>query len=105
MPPRAASRLETLGFGEVYEYKPGKLDWLAAGLPTEGDNSRRPGAGDVGRKDIGVCGLRDRLGDVRERAAATGLDVAVAVSGEQVVLGLLREKQLEMDPEMRVEQA
>ena len=36
MSPRAACRLESLGFGEVYDYVAGKLDWMAAGLPTEG---------------------------------------------------------------------
>jgi CBS domain-containing protein len=105
MAPRAASRLESLGFKEVYEYKAGKLDWLAAGLPTEGENSRRPRAGDVARKDTAVCGLQDRLGDVRDRATAAGWDVAVVVDEEQVVLGLLRSKQLEMDPQLTVEQA
>jgi CBS domain-containing protein len=95
MAPRAASRLESLGFKDVYEYKAGKLDWLAAGLPTEGENSRRPRAGDVARKDMIVCGLQDRLGDVRERATAAGWDAAVVVDEDQVVLGLLRSKQLE----------
>lgn len=33
MSPRAAWRLERLGF-TVYDYATGKVDWLAAGLPT-----------------------------------------------------------------------
>ena len=33
MSPRAAWRLERFGF-TVYDYAPGKVDWLAAGLPT-----------------------------------------------------------------------
>jgi hypothetical protein len=104
MAPRAAARLESLGFREVFEYKAGKNDWLAAGLPTEGENSRCPRAGEASRKDMAVCGLNDRLGDVRERAAKVGLEVAVVVDGEQVVLGLLRSKQLAMDPDLAVEQ-
>src|ERR1700687_2653604 len=105
MAPRASSRLESLGFGDVYEYKAGKLDWLAAGLPTEGENSQRPRAGDVARKDVIVCGFKDRLAGVRDRAAAVGWDVAVAVDDEHVVLGLLRSKQLDMDGELTVEEA
>ena len=105
MAPRAAARLESFGFGVVYEYKAGKLDWLAAGLPTEGENSRRPRAGDVARKDVVMCGLRDRLGEVRGRAVASGWDTAVVVDEEQVVLGLLRSKQLEMDQDLSVEEA
>jgi CBS domain len=105
MAPRAAARLESLGFDGVHEYKAGKLDWLAAGLPTEGENSRCPRAGDASRKDATVCGLKDRLGDVRDRARQSGLAVAVVVDGEQIVLGLLRSKELDMDPNLAVEQA
>src|SRR5207249_889428 len=36
MSPRAAWRLESLGFTEVYEYSAGKSDWGAYGLPLEG---------------------------------------------------------------------
>ncbi len=28
-----------MGFARVYEYADGKLDWMAAGLPTEGTNA------------------------------------------------------------------
>jgi hypothetical protein len=34
MSPRAAWRLERLGFGPVFDYTLGKVDWMAAGLPT-----------------------------------------------------------------------
>jgi hypothetical protein len=105
MAPRAAARLESLGFKKVFEYRAGKLDWLAAGNPMEGENSKRPRAGDVARKDTVVCGLNDRVGDVRERAGAAGWDVAVVVDDAQVVLGLLRSEQLEGEPDVMVEKA
>src|ERR1700674_628174 len=105
MAPRAAARLESLGFDQVYEYKAGKLDWLAAGLTTEGANSKCPRAGGASRKDAVVCGLKDRLGDVRDRARQSGLEVAVVVDAERIVLGLLRSKELGMDPNTAVEQA
>ena len=105
MSPRAAARLESLGFREVYEYKAGKLDWMAAGLPTEGTNAGRPRAGDVARKDVPVCGLKDRLGDVRDRARASGWNAAVVVNDDRVVLGLLRAKELENDGDLLIEQA
>src|SRR5216683_2147805 len=34
MSPRAAWRLEQLGFDPVYDYVAGKVDWMAAGLST-----------------------------------------------------------------------
>ncbi|MFF5019711.1 rhodanese-like domain-containing protein [Streptomyces sp. NPDC001165] len=43
MSPRAAAQLEQLGFRQVYDYVPGKADWLAAGLPTEGPAAENAG--------------------------------------------------------------
>ncbi len=97
MSPRAAWRLESLGFKDVSDYVDGKLDWMAAGLPMEGTNAERPRAADVARKDVVTCRLDERLGDVSERAAAEGWDSAVVVNEERVVLGLLRKKELAGD--------
>jgi predicted transcriptional regulator len=105
MSPRAAWRLETLGFKDVSDYVDGKLDWMAAGLPTEGTNAERPRAADVARKDAVTCRLDERLGDVSERAAARGWEAAVVVNEARVVLGLLRKKELAGDPGQPVERA
>jgi Mg/Co/Ni transporter MgtE len=105
MAPRAAARLESLGFREVYEYKAGKSDWLAAGLPTEGTNAQRPRAGDLARKETPTASLGERLGDVSERVRAAGWDAVVVVDDERVVLGLLRSKELTKDPDLLMEQA
>jgi predicted transcriptional regulator len=105
MSSRAAWRLESLGFGDVYDYVDGKLDWMAAGLATEGTNAGHPRAGDIARKDAPVCGLNDRLGDVGERVKASGWNAVVVVNSERVVLGLFRSKELAGDPDQLVEQA
>lgn len=105
MSPRAAWRLESLGFGDVYDYENGKLDWLAAGLPTEGTNASRPRAGDVSRKQVPTCGLKERLGDVASRVRGQGWDAAVVVNEERVVLGLLRSKELSKEADQLVETA
>ena len=47
MSPRAACRLQTLGFTNVYDYVLGKADWLAHGLPTEGEQADVPRAKDL----------------------------------------------------------
>jgi len=98
MAPRAAARLELLGFTDVMHYPGGKLDWIAAGLPSEGDNAGHPRAGTVALTDVPVCAIDDRVGDVSKR-----LGVAVVVDRDGVVLGLLREKELAGDPAARVE--
>ena len=105
MAPRAAARLELLGFTDVSHYKAGKLDWMAAGLPTEGENAGRPRAGTVARRGAPVCSLTDRVGDVSDRARAAGWDAAVAVDPNGIVLGLLRAAELAKDADLPIEQA
>src|SRR5579859_817005 len=105
MSPRAAARLESLGFKEVYDYESGKSDWLAAGLPTEGTSAQHPRAGQVARKDVPTCGLHDRLGEVRDRVRAAGWDAVVVVNDKNVVLGLLRSKELDKNGDLRIEEA
>ncbi len=94
-----------MGFGQVYDYTAGKLDWLAAGLATEGSNALRPRAGDVARREVPTCGLDQRLGEVAQRVGAAGWDACVVVNHERVVLGLLRARELEADQGLRIEQA
>src|SRR6266849_8985349 len=102
MSPRAAWRLESLGFGEVHDYTVGKLDWLAAGLPTEGTNAQKPRAGTLARKDVPTCQLEERLIEVCRRAQAAGWNAAIVVNSERVVLGLLRAKELAGDGEQLI---
>ncbi len=87
----------------MYDYVDGKLDWLAAGLPTEGTNATRARAGDVARRDVPTCRLEEPIRAVRERAAAAGWDACVVVNHERVVLGLLRAEELRKGHEERVE--
>src|SRR6266704_330398 len=94
-----------MGYGQVYDYTAGKLDWLAAGLATEGSNALRPRAGDVARREVPTCGLDQRLGEVAGRVRAAGWDACVVVNHERVVLGLLRARELHADPQLRNEQA
>lgn len=83
----------------------GKIDWLAAGLPTEGTNAELPRAADVAKHDVPTCALGDRLGDVRERVRSSGWNACVVVNEQSVVLGLLREKELDGDGDLSIERA
>jgi CBS domain-containing protein len=76
---------------------------MGAGLPTEGTNTQRPRLIDVVRRDVPTCTLGERLVDVRNRVAAAGWDACVVVSQDRVVLGLLRAKELQADPQLLVE--
>ena len=104
MSPRAAWRLEGLGFERVYDYVPGKADWSASGLPTEGTLARVPTIGDAARQDVPTCALEEKISDARDRVRAAGWDACVVVNKERVVLGLLREKELASDAKATAEE-
>ncbi len=105
MSPRAAWRLEGLGFSEVYDYAPSKVDWFAAGLPMEGALASVPTVGALARRDVPTCAPEEKVGEVRGRVRRTSWDRCVVVNEERVVLGLLREKDLASDPETTAEEA
>jgi CBS domain-containing protein len=105
MSPRAASRLETLGFGRVFDYVAGKADWMAAGLPVEGTEADRPRAASVVRRQVPTCRLEELVGEVRRRTGDAGWDTCVVVNDGCVVLGRLRKRELESsDPNAPAEQ-
>jgi CBS domain-containing protein len=104
MSPRAAWRLESLGFTEVYDYAAGKEDWLAWGLPREGRAAQVPTVGEVARRDVPTCGLADRVADAKARVQAAGFEACVVVNERRVVLGLLRSQELDADPVAVAEQ-
>lgn len=87
MSPRAAARLETIGFTQVYDYVPGKADWGSAGLPLEGQNGSATRAGAYVRRDVPTCRLHDRLEAVCEQLDESGWDTCFVVDERRVVLG------------------
>ncbi len=101
---RAAWRLERLGFERVSRYAPGKTDWLAAGLPTEGPDAATLRAGTVARRDVPTCGPGDQVADAAAKATAAGASVCLVVNDERVVLGRLRGDALAPDAPATVEE-
>jgi hypothetical protein len=98
MSPRAAWRLEALGFTDVYDYVASKLDWFACGEPREGAAAEVPWAGDLVRDDVPTCAPGDRIGEVRGRVDGSGYDLCIVVGEERTVTGLLRGAELAKDP-------
>jgi CBS domain-containing protein len=90
MSPRAACRLETLGFTEVYDYVPGKADWRAHGLPIEGEHAGLPTAGALARDDVVTCGLADPAAAVLERVERSPYGFALVTADDRILLGRLR---------------
>jgi CBS domain-containing protein len=85
--PRAAGRLESLGFERVYDYVAGKADWGSFGLPLEGAEDSNTRAGAHARRDVPTCGPHDRLHDVCDRLDESRWDTCFVLDGSGVVLG------------------
>jgi hypothetical protein len=102
MSPRAAWRLEALGFTQVYDYVASKTDWVANGLPREGKAAGIPWAGDLVRDDVPTCKPGERVGDVRERVSTSGYDLCVVINEHRIVVGVLRGNALSKEPDDRV---
>jgi CBS domain-containing protein len=87
MSPRAAWRLEQLGYGPVYDYAAGKVDWMAAGLPTvRADTSERRALDDADREPP-TCRPDDLVNELSPVASDATF---VVVNERRVVVGRYR---------------
>ena len=96
MSPRAACRLETLGFdpGLVYDYVEGKAGWLAYGLPREGDNATVLYAGELVDADPPTCAPNTPVAEIVGALTTTGYGFALVTSTSRIVLGRVRRSAL-----------
>jgi CBS domain-containing protein len=105
MSPRAAWRLEALGFTQVHDYVAGKADWGSAGLRLEGDNPSNTRVSAYVRGDVPTCHLDERLRDVRQRLSESGWDLCFVVNEQHVLLGRLSKRALRSEDDASVEEA
>src|SRR4051794_12461494 len=95
MSPRAAWRLETLGFEHVYDYVGGKADWLAHNLPREGDLAGEPRAGDLLDDERPTCPPAPDLAPAPAAIEGAHYGFCLVVTDDDVVLGRVRQSALE----------
>jgi rhodanese-related sulfurtransferase len=82
--PRASRLLEHYGFSSVHDYEAGKDDWLAFGLPFEGDGTLLV----LHLLDPCVCtGADEPAAELRARLDLRGASLAVLVDEGDIVLG------------------
>jgi CBS domain-containing protein len=105
MSPRAASRLESIGFTSVYDYVAGKADWASAGLPLEGQNGSETRAGAHVRTDVPTCRLADRLEAILAQLDQSGWDTCFVVDDRRVVLGRIGRRAIRSRADTSAEQA
>jgi CBS domain-containing protein len=95
MSPRAAWRLEALGFEQVYDYVGGKADWLANGLPREGAGATVPYAGELVDTDPPTCALTDTVAQVRGTLEGTMYGFCLVVNDRRILFGRVRRSALD----------
>jgi hypothetical protein len=107
MSPRAACRLETLGFDPrlVFDYVEGKAEWLANGLPREGENASVLYAGEVVDADPPTCALGTPVAAIRVALEGSRYGFCLVLSARRIVLGRVRGRGLaNADPDAIAEQ-
>ncbi len=104
---REVARLGQRGFIEVYDYVPGKSDWLAAGLAREGRSAGAPYpyAGDLAIPDVPTCSRHDPLPETLARLHSRQQDFCVVVTDDNLVLGRLYPHRQAQPDAATVEQA
>jgi CBS domain-containing protein len=100
MSPRAAWRLERLGYGPVYDYAAGKVDWMAAGLPTIRADASDRRALDGADREPPTCRPDELVSNV---VSCTPGATLVVVNDQRIVLGRFRAGAASTDGAVRVE--
>jgi CBS-domain-containing membrane protein len=84
-----------LGFERVHDYVPGKSDWLARGLPTEGTAAKRQRVGALALDDVVTCRVDDPIGEVRSRIEESRYGFALVTTERGTLLGRLRTRAMD----------
>ena len=105
MSPRAAWRLESLGFRQVFDYAGGKLDWVSSGLSVEGTGASAVHLGAVARGDVPTCRLDEPVSAVQARLGSDSDSPCVVVNDQRIVLGLLKTDVIKAGGSKTVEEA
>jgi CBS domain-containing protein len=76
----------------------GKVDWLAHGLPVEGERAAPPTAGAVARDDVVRCDPSERTDDVRAAITRSPYPFALVTAPNGMLLGRVRASRLDGVP-------
>ena|SRR5581483_11332969 len=105
MSPRAAWRLESIGFTRVHDYVAGKADWGSFGLPLEGQRHSETRVGAHLHTEVPTCTLEESLRDVCKRVRAAGEDTCFVVNKQHILLGRLGRAALARDGDATIGEA
>ena len=80
-----------------------KVDWLARGLPMEGEKAGKAVVWNILRQDVVTASLHTRMADVRERVAPSPYGFALVLTEGGTLFGRLRKASLQEHPEALAE--
>ena len=83
----------------MYDYVPGKVDWLARNLPTEGAEADDQRVGDLARDDVVTCALDTTVAELRTRIEESPYGFALVASSNGTLLGRVRGSTLSNAPD------
>ncbi|HEX2385566.1 MAG TPA: CBS domain-containing protein [Candidatus Binatia bacterium] len=92
-----------MDFQRVLSYVPGKVDWMAYGLPVERGPNMPPVVGDLINRDVPRCHAGDSVYAARQAAYEMGVDFCPVVNNEGVLLGLCTRNTLHAHPAITVD--
>jgi CBS domain-containing protein len=75
----------------VFDYVAGKADWIAYGLPAEGDDAQGQFVGERLEMQPQTCRVTDPVATVREKVRQSSARLCAVLNEERVVLGLCEE--------------
>jgi CBS domain-containing protein len=73
---------------------PGKVDWLARGLPTEGEKPSTRRVGQLARDDAATCRLDDPAEGLQELIEASPYGFCLVTTEDRTLLGRVRRSTL-----------
>jgi len=103
MSARAAWRLVSLAFPQVFRYTAGKADWSAYGLPTEGKSVTPNRAGNLARRDVATCSLSDSADTVGQQLRKNGGTLCAVFNEHRVLLGQISAQKVESETDSMAE--
>jgi len=84
-----------MGFGDVYDFVGGKAEWIASGLPVEGEGPHYPLVGEVARRDlVHECRVGSQVAESRAAIAESGHNYCVVLNDHDILMGRLRKGHL-----------
>jgi len=104
MSARAAWRLVSGDFAQVFRYTAGKADWSAYGLPTEGKSVTPNRAGNLAGRDVPTCSLSDHADTIRQQLRESGARLCAVLNEHRVLLGQISAEEVESETDSTAEE-